>query len=357
LGLSRSELHHYKMIKLLTCIQQAPPGVCAAAPSPASRAWRTLRYTIAGLAISLHGAAAPVLEKLTLGGPAAVVSYPLMHMVESDALQAYARKVEFRLWESHDQLSALLTHQQLDFSAAPTTLPALLFNRGQHTRLLSVSVWGLVWLLSTDPDIQGFEDLVGQELLSPFQQDLGSVLIDTLLNRLQPAVRIRRTRSGQDAIALMLSGQGRHVVLPEPMASMLLWRNAQQATGVPLHRVQSLESAWQFHFPMQPTLPQAGLMVNSSLSNNRGLSLAIEKAYATSSRWCKSETLQCAQLAHKYLPHIPVAVLQQAIAITHLESLPASAVRTELEALFQLIATRHPKVLGGQLPASDFYGP
>lgn len=316
----------------------------------------------AGLcAIGTAACAAPPLEQLSLGGPAAVVSYPLMHMVETQALKPYARDVQFRLWESHDQLSSLLVHRQLDFTAAPTTLAALLFNRGQKTLLLSVSVWGLVWLVSTDPGIKGFADLAGKELLSPFQHDLGDALIDTLLTAQaaagKPAVQVRRTRGGQDAIALMLSGQGRNVVLAEPMASMLLWRSASQGRGTPLYRVQSLEGAWPVHFPGQPSLPQAGLLANATVADNLELSRAVEKAYAESAIWCKSHALDCARLAHKYLPHMPVPVLQQAIEVTRLESRSATAARSELEALYTLLREKHPKAVGDRLPQAGFYGP
>lgn len=315
----------------------------------------------AGLcAMAPAASAAPPLEQLSLGGPGAVVSYPLMHMVETQALKAHARNVRFRLWESHDQLSSLLLHKQLDFTAAPTTLAALLFNRGQKSRLLSVSVWGLVWLVSTDPGVKSFGDLAGRELLSPFQHDLGDALLDTLLaaqaDAGKPPVRVRHTRGGQDAIALMLSGQGKNVVLAEPMASMLLWRSASQGQA-PLYRVQSLEDVWPARFPGQPSLPQAGLLANATVADNQELSRAVEKAYAESAAWCKSQAPDCARLAHKYLPHMPVPVLQQAIEVTRLESRTATEARSELEALYTLLGARHPKAVGDRLPQAGFYGP
>ena len=301
------------------------------------------------------------MDALTLGGPGAVVSYPLMHMVETRALDAYAKKVTFRLWDSHDQLSALLTQGKLDFSAAPTTLPALLANKGQNTRLLNVSVWGLIWLVSSDERVRKFSDLRGEELVSPFQHDLGDVLLDTLLTAQAvdgaPKAKVRRTRSGQDATALMLSGQANHAVLAEPMASMLLWRNQQQDKPRALYRVQSIEEVWVTQFPAQPALPQAGLMANASVAGNKALSAAVEKAYAESARWCKAQPQVCAEIAHKYLPHMPTPVLRQAIEVTRLESKTAASARPELEALYTLIKTRHPKAIGNQLPPASFYGP
>ncbi|MCH1999217.1 ABC transporter substrate-binding protein, partial [Achromobacter xylosoxidans] len=66
---------------------------------------------------------------LTLAGPGAVVSYPLMHMAATGALAGQADAVRFRLWQSADQLRTLLVNGDVDFSAAPSTLPALLRNR------------------------------------------------------------------------------------------------------------------------------------------------------------------------------------------------------------------------------------
>lgn len=325
----------------------------------------TARSAAYGLLVALSSASLVVnaqgIEHLTLGGPGAVVSYPLMHMVETGALSAHAKEVQFRLWESHDQLSTLLTQNRLDYTAAPSTLPALLFNKGQNTRMLSVSVWGLVWLVSTDPKLKSFEGLKGQELTTPFQHDLGEVLIDTLLTNQRKegdaAVRMRRTRTGQDAIALMLSGNAQHTVLAEPMVSILLWRNQQQAKPVPLYRVQSLETAWSQQFPQQPLLPQAGLMANASVADNSALNQAVEKAYATSAIWCKTNALKCAQIAHKYLPQMPVQAIQDAIEVTRLDSQAATTVRPQLEALYGLLQAKHPKVIGNRLPDVKFYGP
>ncbi|WWL45535.1 hypothetical protein V5O39_08970 [Pseudomonas parakoreensis] len=71
-----------------------------------------------------------------------MVSFPLLHMVESGALKAHAKRVEFRLWQNPDQLRVLLANDEIDYSAVPVNLPALVAGRGLPVRLLNVSVWG-----------------------------------------------------------------------------------------------------------------------------------------------------------------------------------------------------------------------
>lgn len=299
-------------------------------------------------------------EVLRLAGPAAVVSFPLLHMVESGALKAHAQHVEFRLWQSPDQLRVLLANDEIDYSAAPVNLPALMAGRGQPVRLLNVSVWGIIWLVSRDPAIKSFADLKDQELVLPFQRDLPAILVDELLlsHGLQAGkdLTLRPVRDGQDAQALLLAGRANHALLVEPAVSMLLWRNQQQK-GAPLFRVQSLENAWKQAFPQQPELPQAGLMASARMAGKRELARAVVEAYAESAGWCSAQPRDCAELVHRQLPHMPVAAIEASIRVTRLESRPASEAREQLEALFWLIAERHPQAIGGAMPAAEFYGP
>lgn len=303
--------------------------------------------------------AAPRYEALTLAGPGAVVSYPLMHMVQTQALSQYTDKLEFRLWQNPDQLRVLLAKNEVDYSAVPSNLSALMFNKGQTVKQLNISVWGILWLVSRDPAVKSFSDLAGKELLVPFQRDLPAVLLDTLLAKQsepgKEAVRLRRTRDAQDAIALMLTGQGDQALLVEPTASLLLWQAEQKK--VELHRGQSLEQAWAEVFPTQQALPQAGVMANVTVAHNTELNQAVERAYAESARWCSQQPQECAQMVQQYLPQFPVPAIQTAIEKTRLDSRPASEIRSQLEALYQLLADQHPQALGGGLPAAEFYGP
>ncbi|MCC2597248.1 ABC transporter substrate-binding protein [Pusillimonas sp. MFBS29] len=314
-----------------------------------------------GLATAASPAqAAKKYKSLTLAGPAAVVTYPLLHMVETGALAEYTDKLNFQLWQSPDQLRVLLAKKEIDFSASPSNLPALMANRGAPVRLLNISVWGILWLVSRDPEVNTFADLAGRELLVPFQRDLPAALLEALLAKQNfPAdqqVSLRHTRDAQDAIALMLTGQGQNALLVEPTASLLVWRNRQQ-NGAPLRKVESLESSWRLSFPEQAELPQAGIMANSTVANDIELSRAVEQAYARSATWCKEQPQACAQLVHAHIPHLPAEAVENAIRTTRLDSRSASSVRPQLEALYSLLGKHNPDAIGGRLPDAAFYGP
>ncbi len=298
---------------------------------------------------------------LRLAGPTAVVSFPLLHMVETDALKSWADKLEFRFWQGPDQLRTLLLDNQVDVSAAPSNLPALLANRGQPVRFLNVSVWGLLWLVSRDPAVEDFSNLVGRELVTPFQRDLPALLLHALLQAkgIDPTsdVRLRPARDSLSGAALLLAGQADQMIIAEPATSLLLWRQGQTpGKHAPLRRVESLETAWREAFPDQPELPQAGLMAWGEVSRDAALGAAIERAYAESARWCSNHVDACAALVHRYQSQFPQEALAESIRVTRLDSVPAHAARPQLEALYRLLARGNPQAIGGKLPAAEFYG-
>ena len=305
-------------------------------------------------------AASPRYPLLRLSGPSAVVSFPLMHMVASGALNTVADKVEFRPWQSVDQLRALLTSGAIDFTATPSNLPALLANKGEAVRLLNVSVWGIQWLVSRDSKVARLEDLKGEELLVGHQRDLPAIALDKMLQakQMQPGrdIRLRYVRDAQDAIALLLSGQARHAILGEPTTSLLLWRNRQQG-GAQLYRAQSQQQAWRETFPAQPEFPNAGIMAAATLSKDRELSHIVNSAYGASARWCVANPAACAKLVLRYFPHLPAEAVEDSIRHTQLDSRSAASVRPQLEAMYKLLAESNPQATGGRLPDAGFYGP
>lgn len=107
--------------------------------------------------------------QLVLAGPPAAVSFPLLHMMESGALAEVADEVSFRLWSNPDQLRALALDGKADFMAMPTNVAANLYNRGVDLQLTNVSVWGVLWIVSRNPDLNTLADFRGEEIAVPFR--------------------------------------------------------------------------------------------------------------------------------------------------------------------------------------------
>lgn len=310
---------------------------------------------------SLTAVAEPERAVLNLAGPPSVVSFPLFRLIEQNALAAQAREVRFQLWQNGEQLRALLVAGQVDFSAAPSTVPANLYNRGQAVRLLTVSAWGVHWLVSRDPNVRDFSDLRGKELVVPLRHDMPGIVVDRLLAaqgwEAGREVSIRSARDFPSAVNQLLSGQADHALLVEPSVSVLLERNARQPGAAPLYRVKSLQALWAESFPEQAQLPQAGLMASGAVVSDKALLASVAQAYQDASQWCQQQQRACAELAHRYLPHLSIEALEQSIAHSPLDPRPANQVHAQLQAFYQLLFSQAPELIGGRLPDAGLYAP
>lgn len=301
------------------------------------------------------------LPALRLSGPATVVSYPLFRMMETDALSGWAEQVSFRHWRTPDQLRAMVVSGDVDISAVPVNVAAIFHNRGEPVKLLNVSVWNLLWLVSRDPDVTQLTDLHGKPLLIPYRNDMPDLafrlVASTANTPVEQQFNLRYSANPVDIVQQLLAGHADHAILPEPAASLLLMRDKQQTKNPPLHRALSLATLWQQRFPQSPEMPQAGLMAGRTVVNNTALQQAINRAYAHASDWCMAHPKACAQLAHKYLPHLPVTAAAQAIQNAGLKARSAGQSQAALEHFFQQIAQQNPARIGGKLPDNSFYLP
>lgn len=311
------------------------------------------------------GASEPttVRERLVLSGPPAVVSFPLLYMVESGMLADVAKQVEFVRWNHPDQLRALALEGKSDFVAMPTNVAANLYNRKVPLRLTNVSVWGMLWVVSRDPTLQSLADLKGQEVAIPFRADMPDILFGFLAERagldLKRDLKIRYLPSPMDAMQWLIMRRVDHALLAEPAVSMALRKTGSFPLSVvapELHRGLSLHQEWGRLQHTQARLPQAGMAVMGQAFADEALAQRLEQAYATASRWCVEQAQACGALAAKYMDMLNPEAATDAIQALPQHYTSARQAQPELEAFFQLLLERQPATVGGKLPDSSFYG-
>ncbi len=165
---------------------------------------------LAGLLIALLGAhisAAEPLEKLTVSGPMAVVTYPLLAMVDNGKFAQIAKEVEVKIWQNPDQLRALIVGNGADFIAVPTNVAAMFYNKGINLQLLNVSVWGILHMVSRDQNLKTLADFKGKEIAMPFKGDMPDIVFSELARQqgLDPDKDfvIRHVSTPMDAVQLL----------------------------------------------------------------------------------------------------------------------------------------------------------
>lgn len=330
----------------------------------ASGALRAVARTVvlAAVAVLVSPAQADKLPRLVLAGPPASVSDALIHMVDSGALADVADHVEFLPWRDPDQLRAIAIGKKADVLAMPVNVAANLYNRGVPLKLLNVSTWGILWVVTRDANARTLADLRGKEIAMPFRGDMPDLLFNLIAEREGFDVRkdftLRYVASPIDAMQLLILRQVDHALLAEPAVSMALRKTQSFPISVvapTLYRGVDLQKEWGRAFHREPRIPQAGIVAMGALRENPKLAARIAQEYARSQQWCRANAVQCGEGVAKRVPMISAEAAADAIASSPLEAVPAAQARPEIEFLFRQLLERSPGLLGGKLPDDGFY--
>ncbi len=337
------------------------------APAPLRPQRRALLGMVPALALSGVPAARALAspstrERLILSGPPATVSFPFIHMIETGALASLAQGVEFHLWTNPDQLRALALDDGADFMAVPTNVGANLYNRGIPLTLLNVSVWGMLWMISRNPDMRTLADFKGMEIALPFRADMPDILFSLLASRqgLDPRrdFQIRYVATPMDAMQLLLTRRVDHALLAEPAVSVALRKTHSfplSAVAPELYRSVSLTEEWGRVLSRPARIPQAGIAVLGQARQDAALVQAVREAYARSQAWCEANPQACGELVAQHIEMVTPEAVADAMqaSVRHLST--AREARPELEFFFEQLLADQPGLVGGKLPDGAFY--
>lgn len=307
--------------------------------------------------------AEPPIEELVLTGPPAAVSFPLVHMARSGALDEVAAHVRFEHWKDPDQLRVMALGGEAAVLAMPTNVAANLYNRGVPLRLLNVSTWGVLWLVSRDDSLTTLADLKGAEIAMPFRADMPDILFGALARAqgLDPTrdFALRYVATPFDAMQLLVMRRVDHALLAEPAVSMALRRTGSfplKMVAPDLYRSIDLQAEWGRVFEREARVPLAGITVMGAALETPGVAERIQAAYKASLAWCQENAQACGALVAEELDMLMPEAVTDAIAVSQLEAVPAVDARPELEFFHGLLLDDAPALVGGRLADDGFYG-
>ncbi len=308
--------------------------------------------------------AAEKLQKLTLSGPFAAVSYPLIHIVDSGALKDVAETVEFVPWKDPDQLRVLAIdgRGKADFIAMPSNVAANLYNRGVKLQLVNISTWGTLWLVSRDKSLKTLADFQGKEVLMPFRADMPDIVFQTLADKagLDPKknFKLRYVGTPLDAMQLLIARQADHALLSEPAVSMALRKTKSFPVSVvapDLHRSVDLQQEWGRLLKREARIPQAGIAAMGQALADPALVERFQQAYAASLKWCESKPDDCGAMVARRVDMLTAEGVADSVRADNTAFVAAQDAKAELEFFFARLHARQPALVGGKLPDAGFY--
>ena len=296
------------------------------------------------------------LKKLVFAGPFASVSHPLIHMVNTGALNDVAESVEFRLWKDPDQLRAMVLGGDVDFVAVPTNVAANLYNKKVKIQMVNVSVWGILGMLTNDENLKTLKDFDGKNILVPFRSDMPDIVLEELLKAQGIKANLSYVSNPIDAMQQLIMGQADHALLAEPAISMALRKTGSfplKAIAPTLFRSADLQEEWATTFKTDNKIPQAGMAVLGEV--DPALTKRFNEEYAKALEWYKANPKEAGVETAKALPMLDADALADSIKYVNLENVNAIDSKERMNVFLEVLMKSEPKLIGGKIPDDGFY--
>ncbi len=294
----------------------------------------------------------PTELELIIGSAPGPISYPLAYMAESNP------KLVVKPWKTYEQLLSMITAKQVQLSSTPITNAMIAYNKGFKVKLVNISVWGMLYVVSTDSSIKEISELKGKEIAVNGQGGIHDLVFRHLLIQqgINPDTDLQITYLDlPEASAKLITGEIEYAVLNEPNSSMAIL-NAKKA-GKELYRVSDLAVEWQ-KLPGQENnrIPQAGYIIveESGISSQAVVEFA--STFEEAARWTNEHPSEIGPLVENQNEWMKAAAVSESLKYARLQPEMASDCRDEIEAFFnELTKTAPANALGGKLPDAEFY--
>lgn len=314
------------------------------------------------MAVSLFSSEMKEQITIKVAGPFASVSHPIIHMAQNQSLKDLGINIEFVLWKNPDELRALILSKDINFIAIPTNVAANLYNKDVDIKLLNVSIWGILGMISRNPDLKTLKDFKGKEIAVPFRADMPDIVLKELIKKSgldpQKDFKLRYVSSPIDAMQMLILRRVDHALLAEPAISIALRKTKSFPISVvapDLYRSVDLQEEWGKLFATKAKLPQAGIAYIGDTKGKEKLINRFLEEYSKSLVWYKENPVKASKLIVKELPMLEEKGLSDSIAHISFESIKAIDAKEELDFFFNILKNSEPKSIGGKIPNSNLY--
>jgi NitT/TauT family transport system substrate-binding protein len=282
-------------------------------------------------------------------GPA---SYPLAYMAQDNP------DLDVQPWKSYDQLLAMITAKQVKLASSPINNAIMSYNKGFKIKLVNVSVWGMLYVVSGDSSIKEIKDLKGKDVAISGQGGIHDLVFRHLLIQqgLNPDTDVRITYMDlPQASAQLITGEVKYAVLNEPNSSMAIM-NAKKS-GVELARVIDLQKEWS-KIPGQENyrIPQAGYIAIEEAGVTPEEVAAFEASFIEASKWVNEHQAEAGPMVEKQTEWMKAAAVSESLKYANLQPVDAADCQAEVIAFYKELSKTAPaSALGGKQPDANFF--
>lgn len=309
-----------------------------------------LLLCLAGL--SIFASPEPEMEgAITIAGLKGPSSIALIDMVvrEGRTKAMLAAEVDFEVVPVPDKMVGRIMTGEVDVAAVPVNIAANLFNKGAEYKLLAITGTGVLYILSSDENVEKLTDLEGETIYGIGKGSNPEFVLQTVLegNKLADEIKVDYKYDHTEIAAQMISGRIKHAMVPEPMVSQILLKKED------VHIIADLQAEWaELEGEAYPAT--AIIVKNSFIEEQPHTVTYLAELIRDSVEAAMADPAGTAKNAEKRikLPADAIEAGHERLGLTFIEAQDAKeSVLKFLKVLYQL----NPESIGSSIPGDDFF--
>lgn len=270
--------------------------------------------------------------------------------------------VEYKIVAGAQEISLGVAKGEVDVAVIPTNVAAKFYNGGTDIKLLSVNVFGCLYLVGKGDLTNGLNDLKGKVLTVIGQGASPDITIKLILDRngipyeestepIDGKVALRYVSQGPDAVALLANDGTDYAVLGEPVATNATKKLAAKGVTILL----DLQSVWNDLLGESDCFTQAGVVVAKSVYDDNGLIEALLQKLESNYEYLISDIANVQETLTENGSALTAAFSKELIDRCNLKCKKAIDVKGKLEKYFNAVKAYDQTFIGGKLPDDGFY--
>ncbi len=286
-----------------------------------------------------------------LRGPTGVGMAPI---IAGEGVQGEHARIAVEIVPEPSVMVGRLASGEIDVGMLPSNVAAQLYNRGIPVQIGAVTLWGLLYIVSSDETITDWTDLAGHTVHAISRGAGPDIMLRHILdaNGIDPDRDVTLDyRLGHVELAQMVAaGEVDTAVLPEPFVTQALSRRNDLSIRL------DFQDAWRELYGT--SYPQTVVLVRREVAENhpdavRDALDAIRTGWAT----MIADPQRGGELATQAQLGLPGEVITEALPRFNVEYVPAVEAKGRLQEYFRILYESEPRSVGGALPDEGMYLP
>lgn len=277
----------------------------------------------------------------------------------SDGAQIEGVTANFEIVAGATEVMARVTNGEADAAIVPTNLAATMYNKNLGIELVSVNVFGVLYLVGTE-DAVSLSDLEGKIVYNigrggtpdlTFKYILAENGIEYVESDVAQSdkVALKYVSSGSELIPLLKTGVAKYGILGEPAVSQAV---AKAVASIKF----DLQALWNDASGTTGGIPQASLVVKKSiLDQNPGLAEKLVTLLSGNANWLSENLAGVGALISGKGSTLAVTLTQPILDRCNLRVKAAASAKAEVNAYLTVLHGFNAQTVGGKLPDDGFF--